>query len=76
MKSANRAGAARLPVPWHAGAAEKRAADSPAAVKLYAQAVYQQAVLGRLMPMNKADGITDAERALISPWFDAGARTD
>ncbi len=38
-----------------------------------AQAVYQQAVVQKLMPMNNATGITDAERALIGRWFQAGA---
>jgi uncharacterized membrane protein len=27
------------------------------------------------MPMNNATGITDAERALIGKWFEAGAAT-
>ncbi|MES2999909.1 MAG: urate hydroxylase PuuD [Pseudomonadota bacterium] len=47
--------------------------DSPEAVKQHAQAVYQQAVVTKLMPMNNATGITDAERALIGQWFQAGA---
>jgi uncharacterized membrane protein len=47
--------------------------DSPAALKQHAQAVYQQAVVTRLMPMNNATGITDAERALIAQWFQGGA---
>ncbi|WP_411881573.1 urate hydroxylase PuuD [Polaromonas sp. YR568] len=50
--------------------------DSPAAVKLHATQVYQQAVVTRLMPMNNATGITEAERQLIRQWFDAGARTE
>jgi uncharacterized membrane protein len=28
----------------------------------------------RIMPMNNATGITDAERALIGQWFLSGAR--
>jgi uncharacterized membrane protein len=47
--------------------------DSPAAVKQHAQTVYQQAVVTRLMPMNNATGITEAERALIARWFQSGA---
>ena len=47
--------------------------DSPAAVRQHAQTVYQQAVVTRLMPMNNATGITEAERALIAQWFRAGA---
>jgi uncharacterized membrane protein len=49
--------------------------DSPAALKLHATQVYQQAVVTRLMPMNNATGITEAERQAIRQWFDAGART-
>ena len=47
--------------------------DSAAAVRQHAQTVYQQAVVTRLMPMNNATGITEAERALIAQWFRAGA---
>jgi len=49
--------------------------DSPAAVKQHAQAVYQQAVVTKLMPMNNSTGITEAERALIGQWFQDGAKT-
>lgn len=47
--------------------------DSPEAVKLHAQAVYQQAVVARLMPMNNATGMTEEERGLIKRWFEGGA---
>jgi uncharacterized membrane protein len=50
--------------------------DSPGAVKQHATQVYQQAVVTRLMPMNNATGITEAERLAIKQWFDAGARTE
>jgi len=50
--------------------------DSPQQVKQHAQNVYQQVVLTKQMPMNNATGITDAERALIAQWFQAGAKTD
>ena len=49
--------------------------DTPDQVALHAQAVYQQAVVTKIMPMNNATGITDAERALIGKWFLAGAST-
>ena len=49
--------------------------DSPEMLKQHAQTVYQQAVVTRLMPMNNATGITEAERALIAQWFRAGAPT-
>lgn len=47
--------------------------DSPAALKQHAQAVYQQVVVTKAMPMNNATGITDAERAVIAQWFRGGA---
>ena len=49
--------------------------DSPDSVGQHAQAIYQQVVVQKLMPMNNATGITDAERALIGRWFEAGAAT-
>ena len=50
--------------------------DSRPSVKAYAQYLYQQAVVLKLMPMNNATGITEAERALIKQWFEGGARID
>ena len=50
--------------------------DSVDAVKLNAQNLYQQVVVTKQMPMNNATGITDAERATIAQWFQAGAKTD
>ena len=47
--------------------------DSPQAVASHAQAIYQQVVVSKIMPMNNATGITDAERLLIKHWFEAGA---
>lgn len=47
--------------------------DSPDQVAAHAQAVYQQVVVTKIMPMNNATGITDAERALIGKWFEGGA---
>lgn len=47
--------------------------DSPQALRQHAQAVYQQAVVTRVMPLNNATGITEAERALIRRWFETGA---
>ena len=46
---------------------------TPALTVQHAQAVYQQAVVLRIMPMNNATAITDAERALIKQWFENGA---
>lgn len=50
--------------------------DSPEALARHATQVYQQAVVTRLMPMNNATGITEAERQVIRQWFDAGAKTE
>ena len=50
--------------------------DSPEALKQHAQAVYQQAVVAKTMPMNNATQITEAERALIGRWFQDGAKLD
>jgi len=50
--------------------------DLPAEVQRHAQAVYQQVVVTRLMPMNNATGITEQERALVGAWFKGGARID
>ncbi len=47
--------------------------DSPTLVKQHAQAIYQQVVVQKLMPMNNATQITDEERALIGRWYEAGA---
>jgi uncharacterized membrane protein len=49
------------------------ALHTPELIKQHAQAVYQQTVVLRLMPMNNATQITEAERALIGRWFQAGA---
>ena len=49
------------------------ALHTPELIKQHAQAVYQQAVVLRLMPLNNASQITDDERRLIGRWFNAGA---
>ena len=48
--------------------------DSPAGVALHAQAMYQQVVVTKIMPMNNATKITDDERTLIKQWFESGAK--
>jgi uncharacterized membrane protein len=47
--------------------------DSAALLAQNAQAVYQQAVVLRAMPMNNATQITEGERGLIKKWFEGGA---
>jgi uncharacterized membrane protein len=49
------------------------ALHKPELLKQHAQAVYQQAVVQKLMPLNNATQMTDDERALVRRWFDAGA---
>jgi uncharacterized membrane protein len=49
------------------------ALHSEALVRQHAQAIYQQVVVLRQMPLNNATAITDDERALIRRWFEAGA---
>jgi uncharacterized membrane protein len=50
--------------------------DSPEQVAVHAQGLYQQAVVTRVMPMNNATQITDAERDTLKRWFEGGAKTD
>jgi uncharacterized membrane protein len=49
------------------------ALHTPELLRQHAQAVYQQASVLKLMPMNNATQITDAERLLIKRWYEAGA---
>jgi uncharacterized membrane protein len=52
------------------------ALHTPELVQQHALAVYQQASVLKLMPLNNATQITDDERALIQRWFEAGANTN
>jgi uncharacterized membrane protein len=47
--------------------------DSPEALRQHTQAVYQQAVVLKAMPMNNATQITDEERAVLGRWYQAQA---
>ncbi|AUA59479.1 Predicted membrane protein [Achromobacter spanius] len=49
--------------------------DSAEQIAVHAQAVYQQVVVSKIMPMANSTGMTDDERALIGAWFQAGAKT-
>ncbi|RZU02394.1 urate hydroxylase PuuD [Rivibacter subsaxonicus] len=51
------------------------ALHTPALVEQHAQAIYQQAVVLKLMPMGNATQMTDEERLLLKRWFEAGATT-
>jgi uncharacterized membrane protein len=48
------------------------ALHTEALIRQHAQAIYQQAVLLKQMPLNNATQITDDERALIKRWYEAG----
>jgi uncharacterized membrane protein len=48
---------------------------TPALIEKQAQAIYQQVVVQKTMPLNNATQMTDAERALVAQWFQAGAKT-
>ncbi len=45
--------------------------DNQAQVEQFAQPIYQQVVVTRVMPLSNATQITDAERALIGQWFNS-----
>ena len=50
--------------------------DSPQGVATNAQGMYLNVVKTRIMPLNNATGITEAERGLIQRWFESGARIE
>ena len=50
------------------------ALHTPELIQQHAQAVYLQTVVLKLMPINNATQITDAERAILKRWFEAGAK--
>ena len=49
---------------------------TPALIVRNAQAMYQQAVATRLMPMTNSTQITEEERAKIGAWVSAGAKAE
>lgn len=48
--------------------------NTPEQLVSHAQAVFQQASVLKLMPLNNATQMTDAERMLIRQWFEGGAK--
>jgi uncharacterized membrane protein len=50
------------------------ALHTDALIRQHAQAMYQQTVVLKLMPLSNATQITDDERAVIKRWFEAGAK--
>jgi len=49
--------------------------DSPELVAQHAARIYQQTVQLKAMPLANLTNMTDAERAQVGAWFEAGART-
>ena len=49
------------------------ALHTPELTTQHAQAIYQQVVVLKLMPLNNATQLSEAERALIKRWFEGGA---
>ena len=49
--------------------------DTPEHVSQHAARIYQQTVQTRAMPLANLTHMTDAERAVLKAWFEAGART-
>lgn len=47
--------------------------QTPELLQSHAQMVYQQAAVQKIMPLNNATGMTEAERTLLARWFLAGA---
>jgi len=50
--------------------------DTDADLKRYADRIHEQAVVTKAMPLGNVTHITDAERAAIDHWFQAGAPID
>jgi len=50
--------------------------DSPQLVKQHAANIYQQVVMGKIMPMSNATDISEAERQIIAQWYVSGASVD
>jgi uncharacterized membrane protein len=61
----------------NAQVAQKNVAlHTPALVQQHALQIYEQSVVQKLMPLNNATAITDAERELLRAWFVSGAPVD
>ena len=50
--------------------------DDVHGIRQNAARVYQQAVQLKVMPLANMTGMTDAERAQLAAWFEAGAPAD
>jgi len=52
------------------------ALHTPDLIRRHAQAMYQQVVVLKLMPLSNATQITDDERLVIKRWYEAGAKAE
>ncbi len=50
--------------------------DAPGEIARNASLIHQQVVISRLMPLNNATAMTEAERAMIARWFAQGAPSE
>jgi uncharacterized membrane protein len=50
--------------------------DTPTQILQYSKQIYAQAVKTHTMPLNNITEITDAERAALGSWIQAGSRTN
>ena len=50
--------------------------DTPEDIAARADAIHQQAVVSKVMPIGNLTQMTEEERALIDIWFRAGAKTE
>ena len=48
--------------------------DTPEQIHALAARIHERAVVQRTMPPGNKTRITDAERAILARWIDAGAR--
>lgn len=67
--------AARPTQPGFAAAPGGVLLDTPEQVGQHAARIYQQTVQLKAMPLANLTRMTDAERALVAAWFEAGAHT-
>jgi uncharacterized membrane protein len=65
--------AERPTYPGFASPPKNVALDSTESILRHAQAIHQQTVVTRAMPIGNLTAITDAERATLDAWFRAGA---
>jgi uncharacterized membrane protein len=50
--------------------------DTPEEIRVRADAIEEQAVRTRAMPLGNTTGMTEAERELVGLWIEQGARVE